>query len=1275
MTDHPNQLGTLILSKLNPIQNTKPNTQSNPNSKSKSNKSNPSSNLTNPSKSSQITTTSKPIHSKSNQPKPTEKHKSKSTSKEKTHQTNLTDEKLSKFIKELGGDEDDLEMIKNLKDDDDDDDDQDLILEDHSNSNSNINFKTELQSLVKGLNFDQTHSQTHSKVSKLKEPILKKKKKKNEETNELIQSQSKSKIHSNSSLKKDLISTHQDNQTSKSNQKEKDSKDSEKKVNQKEKNLKDLKNKVNDQEKKVNQKQKNPNDSEKKLNDQENKLIESDSLTLARQSKQEAKSLQRRLEAIRSHHHPNTTTIQEEKVRFKHLSDPSSSWSIEPKPTWYDTSYLPPLPSTTKSRSLTPDQIKSLHARGQFVLTTISTQYTESLRPSQGKPSKTSFTTHSIKSTISESDKTFIHKILTAGTSSDKLSALILLISSSPLLSISHFNALLSICKKKSRDESGKAIRGLVDWLKGHSNSNSSQAGLPDRKLKFFADQNEGLLKVYEMRSKSVGLPHLDEQFQGKVMGDEWLAVWCFEDWFKKWYLEFLGIIEISSHDVLVFNRIQSVSWIYYLLSSKPEQEQNLLRLLVNKLGDREKSVCSRTGFYLLQILQLHPFMKSIIIREISSLMFKFDDSKSQTESIQRKTKELSKVQDHSRYYGTITLNQIILVKDQDELVAKKLIEVYFELFKEILGQTEQEEEGSGEVEELNEEEIEEKELKRKEKLRQKKGKKKLEAEEEEELTIKERKAKLLSAILTGLNRALPYGKIDDDRLKNEIENLFKILHASTLSVTIQSLTLISHLIKFHSLSIQDRFYRSLYLILLDYRLVHSVSQHALFLNLLFKSIKEDKCLERVESFIRRIVQVLSFHQAPFICSTLVLLDDLMTTSHPSCRRLIQLSSSSKSLRETRDEATENEDGSEVKNETYDGKKREPKFANASSFPLWEIEPLLSHYHPSVRLNTTEFISSESKVTSIIDLNETHSLNQFLDRFVYKKCTKKNQIEPQTKVKGISIMQPSLHDRIGKTNKDHRSKEVKELGRIEDEGIGFEEFGKLGIEDVNVDQIFLHQYFRKRYEEGHSENEKKSKKSKRGLDREGNEGEGDYGGKGGSDDGSEEEDELNEDEVWKAMKRSMGDDLGGMSEDEDEDEEGLEGLMDDDEEDDDDDEDDDDEGFEGLSGEEFEGIKDGEFEGFDEEDEEEGDEELMIEDMEDLMGFDESESEEERMKSNQMKSKRIREEEEEEEEEEKKEKKRVKNEKKKRWSGKGGGVFASAEEFREMLEEEEDEEL
>ena len=142
-----------------------------------------------------------------------------------------------------------------------------------------------------------------------------------------------------------------------------------------------------------------------------------------------------------------------------------------------------------------------------------------------------------MSSTLSTSDRTFISTILQSGTSSDKLSALILLSSSSPLHTTPYLTQLLALTKKKSRDDAVRAVRAVVDWLKGGSGG-AGVAGLPDRKLRWFAEQP--LLKsVAAARSDSL-------KRREKQEGDEYLLVWAFEDWLKKWYFDLLKVIEVS---------------------------------------------------------------------------------------------------------------------------------------------------------------------------------------------------------------------------------------------------------------------------------------------------------------------------------------------------------------------------------------------------------------------------------------------------------------------------------------------------------------------------------------------------------------------------------------------------------------------------------------------------------------------------------------------------------------------------------------------------------
>jgi ribosome biogenesis protein MAK21 len=124
------------------------------------------------------------------------------------------------------------------------------------------------------------------------------------------------------------------------------------------------------------------------------------------------------------------------------------------------------------------------------------------------------------------------------GTSSDKLSALILLSSSSPLHTTTYLSQLMGLTKKRSRDEAVRAVRAIVDWLKGGQGGGGSAAGLPDRKLRWFADQPD-LHKLIHAREGSLK----KDNYQ---LGDEHLLVWAFEDWLKKWYFELLQAIEVS---------------------------------------------------------------------------------------------------------------------------------------------------------------------------------------------------------------------------------------------------------------------------------------------------------------------------------------------------------------------------------------------------------------------------------------------------------------------------------------------------------------------------------------------------------------------------------------------------------------------------------------------------------------------------------------------------------------------------------------------------------
>lgn len=65
---------------------------------------------------------------------------------------------------------------------------------------------------------------------------------------------------------------------------------------------------------------------------------------------------------------------------------------------------------------------------------------------------------------------------------------------------------------------------------------------------------------------------------------DAHLLIWHFEDWLKKFFFSILQILETFSLDPLTYVRTQTLAFLATFLRAQPEQEQNLLRLLVNKL-------------------------------------------------------------------------------------------------------------------------------------------------------------------------------------------------------------------------------------------------------------------------------------------------------------------------------------------------------------------------------------------------------------------------------------------------------------------------------------------------------------------------------------------------------------------------------------------------------------------------------------------------------------------------------------------------------------------
>lgn len=911
---------------------------------------------------------------------------------------------------------------------------------------------------------------------------------------------------------------------------------------------------------------------------------------------------------------------------------------ISPVPEWTQL-HLPPLqpPKGAKPGGPSEADIVELHSLGEQALEAENATYSRLATDEN--------TRNITLGSLSGSDLQFARTLLSStkgSTLSDRISALTLLLQSSPIHNLKSLETLMGMAGKPNREEAGRATRSLADWF-------ASGGGLGEQKLNYFRDQ-PGL-------GDAAAVLHNKPSAEQRRTVQEHACLWAFEDVLKRTYFAFVQLLERQSHDPLLFMRKQAVYQIFVLLRDKPEQEHNLLRLLTNKLGDPDRSVASKASTHLMELLQAHPAMKAIVLREVSGTVLQ-----AQLAAVRRAAgapQEAHRLNQHATYYGVLTLNQTLFTA-QDAPVANELFSVYFQLFEACLAHDHADEE------EKQEEQAEPKCDKKRWRDAHKRGPHDRERENKSAANVEGR---LLAAILTGVRRVFPFTTLDTDAVDKHLDTLFRITHTHSFNLAIQALQLIFQVAvamptdgasaRGFSPAVSDRFYRTLYDSLLDTRLV-TTSKQAMYLNLLYKALKQDSDTERVKAFVKRICQILNMHEPPFICGAMVLLGELFRAL-PGLRAMITEpeEEGEEHFYDQPDEEDEPRDGDAPAAQTkapsapsgaaaYDGRKRDPRFAHAGETALWDLLPLVRHFHPTVSLHAMQLLRGE-KVTSTTDLT-LNTLTHFLDRFVYRNPKKR------TGLKGSSIMQPALSGSIADGDMVVRRSAQ---SAVPLDNVNTEAFWTQRPENIPVDQQFFHRFFQAKMNRGQAP---RTKPEKPEADEEAADEEGEEAAEDVPDDLSTEDEE--EKEIWRAMKASMPSEkeMGEVSDDDDD--ELIEALENEGEDDDGASEGDEEVGDEDEEGEEEEDQEgeEPEDEEPDEGDEDEGFEEgemPFAEDEEDLVPFTNFDEEEQAATGTKRSA-----EEDADDGQPMSKSKRIKEQRKKR---RAMPDFASAEDFAHML--------
>nr|XP_020643853.1 CCAAT/enhancer-binding protein zeta isoform X2 [Pogona vitticeps] len=382
-----------------------------------------------------------------------------------------------------------------------------------------------------------------------------------------------------------------------------------------------------------------------------------------------------------------------------------------------------------------------------------------------------------------------------------------------------------------------------------------------------------------------------------------------------------------------------------------------------------------------------------------------------------------SNISPKAQYYAICFLNQIVLSHEESEL-ANKLITLYFVFFRSCIKK-------------------------------------------------KDVESKMLSALLTGVNRAYPYAQASDEKVKEQMDTLFKVLHLVNFSTSIQALMLLFQVMDSRQ-TVSDRYYAALYKKLLDPGLAVCAKQ-SMFLNLVYKSLKADIVLRRVKAFVKRLLQVTCGQMVPFTCGVLYLVSELLKIK-PGLR--VQLQDHVESddeehfhdLEEAEEEehfvdadkTTQNKSlegsvkphdsvgASWVHHENLEGGKnkggydplhRNPSYCGADRTSFWELKKLSEHFHPSVALFATTILEG-NYIEYSGDPLQDFTLMRFLDRFVYR-----NPKVPKGKENTSSVvMQP---------------KKKQSMSNVRNLAVNSKEFLAQDESRIPVDEVFFHRFYKK----------------------------------------------------------------------------------------------------------------------------------------------------------------------------------------------------------------------
>lgn len=540
-------------------------------------------------------------------------------------------------------------------------------------------------------------------------------------------------------------------------------------------------------------------------------------------------------------------------------------------------------------------------------------------------------------------DDRWVESTMRNGTLKDRIASMSVVVSNNPVHKFYALDGLLQMAGCSPNDHHNSQPNSRVAQLAADAVEDLFLNTFlpPDRKLKTMAQRP---LTKYEHTGLSSAAG--GKKKTKKTLSPRILLLWRFEEKVKEKYDLFLRqyLAHTLHAGTMETQKTAALHSAATLLRLVPEGESLLLPMLVNKLGDPSKKVASAVAHELRRILQQHPVMGTVIAREVQQLAHR------------------PRLAPSALYHAVTFLNQLKLIKEEDKgnkSLAASLISTYFRLFEVAI----------------------------------QKSKEKTTQDPEGSM-----KTRLLSALLTGVNRAHPYLSKTDQTLEEHVDALYRVVHTAPSGARTQSLLLLFHLavgatdpnIGDHSnvqtpdqTARKDRFYRALFSTLALPEMLRSGKHLTMFFNLLYKAIKYDTDTTQQVAFGKRILATALHCSAATFIACLFLIHTV-GQAHPillTC--YTDILTGNDALRVLDPSKREPRGALIIAMEGDDNSLQPERINTEHRAPGWEVALATHHYHPSVQKFAQSMGNSENSLYTGDPLKD-FALAQFLDKFAYR---------------------------------------------------------------------------------------------------------------------------------------------------------------------------------------------------------------------------------------------------------------------------------------------------